>query len=655
MQKLQQGDYRGAQKGLEKVAKYIPESAAVWYNLALCHQYLEMHTKAVDAYKKVLRLDPNNPDANINIGLSFKELNQVGQAKTHAEQALKLAPNHPRALNLLATLFAESGEEEQAHDYLKQVLEIEPENHDARHNMANVLLHQGKAAEALEIARPLVNVPSAPKNHKLLFGQINLDLKQYGEASAVIKSLKEQFEDDYEVMLFEMSFSEMVKDYFKVIEIAQLLIKMNPKVARVWNSLGSAYFQLDSIEKAAESYAKAIELDPEHPEYQNNMGLAFSSTGKKEEAEACYRKALKINGKYAEAYRNLVAMKKFKSMDDEDAQSIEKFWNEGTMDDFTRTKLSFALGKVYDDIGNFDQAFETYDVGNKLKFADSKLDFDQYFAHIDTVMEVMNERPMYVSEAIPEHNPIFILGMPRSGTTLVEQIISRHPDVMGCGELPCVEKAISRLEKKADPMRVYPRDFLEIEPEILTEETMHYLSWVEKLHDMKTPFFTDKMPFNFVHVWLIKALFPNAGIAHCHRHPLDVITSNYFQLYASDISFVYDLEILAKYYIRYQRLMRHWHSVFEGEIYKIQYEALVSNKDEETRNLIAGVGLPWNDACLDQKKSDTAVRTASIWQVRQGIYTTSKERWRNYEEQLKPAIDILQAESVLDDDLQFIA
>ena len=339
-------------------------------------------------------------------------------------------------------------------------------------------------------------------------------------------------------------------------------------------------------------------------------------------------------------------------MDDADAAVIEEMWQAGIDDDFQRAKMAFALGKVYDDVGDYDRAYATYAIGNRLKFAESTLDFDRYFAHIDAVPEVFTAPPPRFSETAAEPCPIFVLGMPRSGTTLVEQILSRHGAVSGCGELPCIEKAIARLEKRATPMRVYPRDFLRIDSAALAKESRHYLSWVARLHDLKTPFFTDKMPFNFVHLWLIKAMFPAAAIVHCHRHPLDVIVSNYFQMYASDVSFVYDLEVLAQYYVRYWRLMRHWRQVFGDEIHTIQYEVLVGDLERETRRLIAAVKLPWDEACMDMKKSATAVRTASIWQVRQGIYTTSRERWRHYVEQLAPAINILQAAEVLGDEMQ---
>ncbi|MDA7962470.1 MAG: sulfotransferase [Gammaproteobacteria bacterium] len=653
VEKLRGGDAAAAARGFEKVAKAVPDSARVWYNLGLSRQYLRLHAKAADAYARALRIDPKNADAHVNLGLSQKELMRLDAAQASADAALAVAPGHPRALNLAGTLLAERNEHDAAQDAFARALRAEPENMDARHNLANLILQRGDGDAALELAQPLFARARPEKRHRILHGQILLKLKKFGEAQKITRELLKEFGEDAETLLLEMSLCELIKDHFGVVDAARKALAHAPDNAGAWNALGSAYFQLDGVEKAAESYEKAIQLAPDVAEYRNNRGLAHASKGEKAEAEAHYRRALELAPDYAETYRNLVAMKKYKDAGDEDVRAMERMWSGEARaeDDFTRTKLAFALGKVYDDLGEYARAFDCYAEGNRMKFAESGLDFDKYFAHIDGVPEVFTEPPREQSGVSASPAPIFIVGMPRSGTTLVEQILSRHPNVTGCGELPCIEKAIARMEKRAEPMRVYPRDFPGIGAGTLAEETRHYLSWVARLHDMRTGFFTDKMPFNFVHVWLIKALFPAAAIVHCHRHPLDVILSNYFQLYASDISFVYDLQVLARYYVRYYRLMRHWRKVFGGEIHKVQYETLVGDKEEETRRLIAAAKLPWDDACLDMKKSDAAVRTASIWQVRRGIYTTSRERWRNYEAQLAPAIAVLREEGVLDENL----
>ncbi len=648
--RLQQGDAAGARKGLLKVVKQAPGSAVAWYNLGLSHQYLEEHARAAAAYSKVVKINPDFVDGWVNLGVSQKAMGYKDEAATAAERAIAIDPNHPRALNLLGTLAAERGEQDKARKYFASSLESYPDFDDARFNLANLLVEMGEQEAALETAGALFLANSENKAYRQLHAKALMGLRRFEEASEIVKALEERYPEDQSVMRLSLSFREVIRDYFGAIDVAEKIIEKKADDASVWNSLGSAHFQLDSIGKAKNFYETAIRLDPSNAEYENNLGLAFSSLGSKAEAEQHYRHSLELNPRHAEAYRSIATMKRFESTDDPDARAIIELWNQGA-DDFTMIKLSFALGKIYDDCGEYDKAFDTYARGNELKFKDSRIDLEQYFAHMKRFTTVFDGPPVNTATAETEIKPIFILGMPRSGTTLVEQIVSRHPLVFGCGELPCIERAIGRIEKRSGPQRVYPEDFWEVPASSFNAEALEYENWVRRLHDIGTPFITDKMPFNFVHIWLIKAMFPEAPIVHCQRHPLDVITSNYFQLYGSDISFVYDLEALTTYYVRYFRLIQHWSCVFGGAITHIRYEELIQDSDAETRKLIASIGLPWDDACLDPKRSDTAVRTASIWQVRQGIYTTSKERWRHYEKQLAPAIEMLVGEEILNEDL----
>lgn len=653
--KLQQGDAAGARRGLEKVSRMAPGSAAVWYNLALAGQHLGLHAKAVREYEKSLKLSPRQPDAEVNLALSYKHLANDKAALAAVERALALVPDHPRALNLLGSMQAESGDSRVALESFRQALARDPENGESRQNLANALKDSGNPEEALEVLTPLLDRPDTSKQQLELYGLLLLDLRRFDRMQALLKDLKSRYPHDETILILEMSFCEMINDHFSVIDIAQEILTLAPENARVWNSLGSAYFQLDSIANAKDAYEKAIHFDPDHPEYRNNAGLAHASMGEKQAAEDNYRAAISLNKDYIEAYRNLVAMRRFESPDDPDVKPLEAMWARDDNSDQARCKLAFALGKVYDDCGLYDRAFETYDIGNALKSREIDMDFNQYFGHIDRIIDVMDRPPELTSDVVPgSPRPIFVLGMSRSGTTLVEQIISRHPQVTGCGELPCIERAIGRLEKNYGEMRVYPDDFTSLPLDDFNSETREYLDWIGRLYDMSTTCFTDKMPFNFLHIWLIKVLFPRSSIIHCHRHPLDVILSNYFQLFGSEINYVYDLDVLSNYYVRHYRLMQHWHRVFPGGIYKVQYEALVADSEHQTRLLIEGAGLDWDDACLDARRSGAAVRTASIWQVRQGIYTSSRERWRNYEKYLTPAIDILQREGVLDDDLNYV-
>ena len=266
--KLQQGDALAARRGLEKVARAAPRSAAVWYNMALAAQHLGLHDKAIHEYQKSLALAPDQVEAVINIGLSLHELEQHDEAIDSAKQALKLNPAHPRALNLLGSIYAERRDFDNAREVLERCLENDPQNADARQNLANALLESGLSEQAETVLAPLISQTSPTRDQLELQGQILLDLRKFEEVQPLIKHLKARFPGDQGVQILEMSFCELINDNFSVVDIARAILAEDPAHARVWNSLGSAYFQLDSIENARASYEKAIEFDQEQAEYR---------------------------------------------------------------------------------------------------------------------------------------------------------------------------------------------------------------------------------------------------------------------------------------------------------------------------------------------------------------------------------------------------
>ena len=649
---LQGGDYKTAKKGFEKVTKKVKNNPLVWYNLGLSNQYLNKHADAVYAYRKAIALNAQLHDATVNLAIAYNMLGQADQAV----KTIKTLANsgNIRASGLMGSILAELGDANAARDYLLRAYLADRSNLEAQFNFANVEFSLGHFDQALELSTSLIEQVEGERKYRELQIQILISMKNYDQALSQIKDMEQRYGKDEGVLRLELALKEVTKAHLEIINIVETLLEAHPKEAALWNALGNAYFQMDSVERAKEYYAKAMTLDDRQSEYANNLGFAYSSLGDKEHAERNYRRALELNPNNAEAYRNLVAMRRYDSMDEDDVKRIVSLWQSGPDEPEFRMKLAFALGKIYDDCKEYDKSFEAYEIGNALKFAQSNVDLEKYLGHIDRIPNVLSTPPSIVSNEQFERAPIFVLGMPRSGTTLVEQILARHPDVTGCGELPCIERSILRLEKDKHQSRIYPDDFQSIDQSAINAEAREYQSWVGRLYDVKTPWFIDKMPFNFVHVWLIKALFPNSPIINCRRHPLDVILSNFFQIYSSDISFVYHLESLTKYYVRYYQLMERWNEIFENGIYNVGYEALVTDHEVQARQLVENARLEWSDECLDSKNRNTTVRTASIWQVRQGIYTRSKERWRNYESQLKPAAEILIKEGILNNNWEVV-
>ena len=501
-----------------------------------------------------------------------------------AEQAilesLELNPSHARGLNTLGTIQARQDKPDDARISFYKSIASQPDNRDARFNLANLELKKGNYSEALSMVESCL--ASCPDDREALIVKVNIliDQKDYKPASPLVAALEADAPDDEPVMRLGLAYREAIRDEFGAIAMAQKLLKQFPKEGKLWNSLAMPYFKLGGVKKSRMYCEKAVALDSQNPELANNLGLIHSSLGDQENAEIFYRKALQLDPLHADTLRNITDMKRFESIDDPDAQQIISIWEKSKLDNSTRAVISFALGKIYDDCGRYDDAFKVYKVGNDLKFKELRMDFVAWFNHIDRIPKVLNSPPLITNQCNYLPQPIFILGMPRSGTTLVEQIISRHSRVHGCGELPCIEQAIRRLGKNRMQC-VYPDDFWHVRQSEFEIEAREYLSWVKRLHDIKSDYLTDKMPFNFPHVWLIKAMFPDSAIVNCQRHPLDVILSNYFQLYGSDVGFLYDLESLAKYYIQYHRLMIEWKAIFGDQIYNVVYEDLVA--DVETR------------------------------------------------------------------------
>jgi tetratricopeptide (TPR) repeat protein len=354
--------------------------------------------------------------------------------------------------------------------------------------------------------------------------------------------------------------------------------------------------------------------------------------GRTDEAEHWIRTAMSLRPDEPGPYAELAAAKKFTEADRVLIEKMESILP--TQDSKTKRPLEFALGKVYGDLGNHERSFAHYDAGNAL--ARQMLPFQPEKLIAETDRNIALFPPGYI-ERLPNGSdsnlPILIVGTPRSGTTLTEQIVSSHTDVGAAGE--CLYWA-----------RVGPRSLAGF-PDSYTPSGAQriaagYLDML-RLHSKTAPRVTDKMPTNFYYLGLIHAVFPNAKIIHCRRHPIDACLSIYFQNFSSGHAYKSDLESLAVFYEQYVRLMDHWRSVLPaGTMYEFWYEDLVEDTENQARRLLDFLGLQWEEGVLDFHKKERAVFTASKWQVRQPIYKTSRERWRRYEKHLGPLLRLLE-------------
>ena len=410
-------------------------------------------------------------------------------------------------------------------------------------------------------------------------------------------------------------------------------IALKPDYDAAHNNMGVTLHELGRPEEAEASFRQAIALKPEFAEAQSNLGNTLQELGRLDEAEASYGQAITLKPDYAEAHRNLAIKKKFSSEDEQFCQ-MYALYRDPAISEKDRCHICFALAKASEDLQDCATAFQFYAEGNALRKkqlgyekAQDKALFEKLKASHPHITGHTFEPTIVASEL----TPIFIVGMPRSGTTLIEQIISSHPLVTGAGELPFVSQFGRSLAMHQTP----------VDGEALTTFRDQYLNALKQRSEGKA-IVTDKMPQNFCFLGLIATALSEAKIIHVKRDPAAVCWANYTKYFENDsLGYCYDLDDIRHYHELYQDLMKYWHQALPNRIYDLSYEVLTEYQEEETRKLIGHLGLEWDDACLLPQENKRSVATASNAQVRQKVYQGSSEKWKRYRPYLNGALDHL--------------
>jgi len=495
------------------------------------------------------------------------------------------------------------------------------------------------------------------------------------EAEYIYREILKVQPNDIEVLtnLGIMLFIE--KKYAVALPIFEKIISLTPEYYKPYSNLAIINEELNNTEKAEEYYKKGIALSGDANDYEfesryafflerqnrideaenlykkilkknpnltmalNNLSSLSKSKGNMEEAYEYIKKAIYSNPSSTFAYHNYSRLKKFSSSEDD--AIIEKMLqlanNCENIPPKERGHICFAAGVYYEHIKSYNEAFKFYKMGNDARLLCETFNVDKFISDIDTIISLFTkdffkERKGF---GVDSEIPVFIVGMPRSGTTLIEQIISSHPDVFGAGELPLIKHIAG----------IFQNNFLK---DLSIDLANDYIGELESMANNKgIKRVSDKMPLNFLHLGIISLLFPNAKIIHSMRNPLDNCLSCYFTDFLEGNMFTADLEILGVFYSQYQRLMKHWKNVLPIEIYDAEYEKIIENQEAESRKLIDFIGLEWDDKCLEFYKSSRTVQTASVEQVRKPIYKSSVEKWKNYEKHLSPLIKILKKNNII--------
>ncbi|MFK8015290.1 MAG: sulfotransferase [Gammaproteobacteria bacterium] len=405
-----------------------------------------------------------------------------------------------------------------------------------------------------------------------------------------------------------------------------------------YTELGNTLLMTRREEEAQAHFESAIALRPGYSRALFGLGSVCAARGDFEQAQAHFRHALDDEPSFVEAFQQIAEHRRFTSFDDPDVVAMLAASRAPDVSPYQLERLHFALGKAADDCAHYDEAFDYYTRANLTKRSRSlRYDRRRHEELIDRIIEVFEApRPARHAAASDSALPLVIVGMPRSGTTLLETMLARHSNVDAGGELSYFERVVR------PALAPYPEGLDSVDETTARELAVGYLEELEQVG--AAAYITDKYPANFLHLGTIAALLPNASLIHCRRHPLDTCLSIYFQDFASGNDYANDLDDISHYYAQYQRLMEHWRELLGGRLLEVEYEDVVDDQASQLERLLAHCSLPYEERCLNANYDPSMVSTLSRWQVRQPVYSRSKERWRHYRAHVEHLADALGVE-----------
>ncbi|MBO6493358.1 MAG: sulfotransferase [Pelagibacteraceae bacterium] len=418
-------------------------------------------------------------------------------------------------------------------------------------------------------------------------------------------------------------------------------IEINPKFTHPISNLGNVKKELNNYEEAIKCYKLALSIDNKLYIVIHNLGMAYQALGKFEESKKYFESVLKINSKFTRADRSLSMSLKY-DINNPHLKIMENKIKDQSLNDFQKIELHFGLGKAYEDIKNYKKSFENYKLGNKIKRDAIKYQINDDVKLFENIKNSFSSIDFQNLENIgnKSNKMIFILGMPRSGTTLVEQIIANHKSVYGAGELRDLKQIIKENFLVNNKIK-FPEKFNIKDQNFFSNMGTKYLENLDRYNTNKN-YITDKAPLNFKWIGLIKLILPKSKIIHCTRDPKDTCLSLFKNFFEGELNFSYNLEEAAKYYKLYQNLMEFWKQLLPDFIYDISYEKLVENQEFESRKLLDFCNLDWDKNCLTFYRNKRGIVTASFAQARKPIYKNSVKSWQNYKNELLPMFKILE-------------
>jgi len=605
---LKQNRHADAEAILRQTIEMAPSFAKPQEDLGILLLDLGRPEDAIPLLQNAVRLDPRSETGLFNLGKALAAVGKGKEADAAFEASFELSPT--RKLLAEAAALHAKGQFEEAERKYREVLQLEPDNVSALRMLAMIAATAHHIEDAERLLRRVLRLAPDYFTAHIDLGRVYKEQDRYEEAMACFRKA----------------------------------IELEPNNAKPWFLLAGTLAPAALTFDAIEAYQECLKRRPEHAGALLGLGHTLKTVGRVDEGIAAYRRCIELKPDNGETYWSLANLKTFRFTDAELAQMEERLAAGKIDHESSEVNFMFALAKAYEDREDYATAWQWYETGNRKQRG--LVSYDPVHAEVtnDAIIQVFTRELMdqMGQQGCPDPSPIFVLGLPRSGSTLIEQILASHSMVEGTSELPYLARVASSLNRnRADGVN-YPEAVRELQPDNLRQLGEDYLSYAQMHRVEGKPRFIDKMPNNFPNIGLLHLLLPNAKIIDARRHPLDACLGNYRQLYAKGQNFSYDLTEIGEFFLQYQRLMDHWHEVLPGRVLTVQYEEVVGDFENQVRRIIDYCGLPWEDTCLRFFETERPVRTASSEQVRQPIYSDSIHYWKRYEDKLGELIEVLQ-------------
>ena len=620
---MEEGEYQAAEVTLLEAAAIDNTKAAPYHLMALIAYQNGRLEESGDKILEAITRDDDDPVIHSDCGAIMNMLGRPAEAEAACRHVIELDPNYIEAYNNLSVALSLQNRSEEALEICDRVLKTHPNYIDALINKAGLLLKLDDPVAAIEIFTNVIKtMPSNLVARMSLAAALRL-VGEVGPAEDQCRICIDLEPDHPEAHVGLGMVLATTGDYISAQTSFRKALELRPAFAAAQMNLAAAKFKNGQLLAAEKDYREIINSHPDSASAHTGLGIVLLSAGKQSQAGAAFRSAVTLDPSQGEAWMN-IASSPGSNISDSDIAIMESLAEDVRLSSEARIAILFALGEAEDKKGNYDNAFTVFQKANQAR-QQRMAKFDKVFDpvainHMERNIEAkFKNMSSFPQNGNSSQQPVFVLGMPRSGTTLVAQIIASHPNAESRGELAAISK-------------FFP-DFPD------STEITNNINWATKIlteFNSECRRVVDKAPFQFMHIGLIRKIFPKAPIIICRRAPEDIAISCYFQNFVTDYPWSTELENIGRFISFHNRLISYWKGLFPNTIHEISYEALVSNFETESQRLIEYIGLPWDDGCLNFYENKNAVFSASNWQVRQPLYASSVGRANFYKTHLKP-------------------